>query len=90
MPEVRERVRAIIADELRIDLSEVDPDRDLVQGLGVDSLDAMTILMRLEDTWAIRFPQAGVPERLTVDDIVRDIVRLVNGTEHPTARSGDE
>jgi len=50
---VEDKVKAIIVERLRIDVSKVLPDASFVNDLGADSLDQVELVMALEDEFGL-------------------------------------
>lgn len=67
---IEDRVRAVIAQELAVDLAEVTSDARLGEQLGADSLDAIELTLRLEEEFAIEIPDAEAEHLVRVGDIV--------------------
>lgn len=63
-----ERVKEVIAKQLRIDVSEISDDSAIVEDLGADSLDIVEMLMTLEDAMDIIIPDDAAGLK-TVKDI---------------------
>ncbi len=63
-----ERVKAVIAKQLRIEASEIADDAAIVEDLGADSLDIVEMLMTLEDELDIIIPDDATGLR-TVKDV---------------------
>jgi len=63
-----ERLRAIIAQKLDLDPSELRADMSFVHDLGADSLDTIEIMMALEEEFQIEIPDADVEAMQTVGD----------------------
>ena len=53
---VFEKISAIIADQLGVDASEITMDTNLMKDLEADSLDAVEIIMAIEDEYGIEIP----------------------------------
>ncbi|GAA7287599.1 hypothetical protein BD0097_07220 [Helicobacter pylori] len=51
-----ETIRAVIAEQLEIDVSQVTPEAKFVKDLGVDSLDIVELIMALEERFGIEIP----------------------------------
>ena len=51
-----DRVKAVIAKQLRMDVSEIADHAGIVEDLGADSLDIVEMLMTLEDEMNIIIP----------------------------------
>ena len=65
-----DRVREILADQLGVDESQLNDDAHLVNDLRADSLDAIEIIMELEDEFDICIPDDGWQELQTVKEVV--------------------
>ncbi|MBQ5837479.1 MAG: acyl carrier protein [Clostridia bacterium] len=63
-----ERVKAVIAKQLRLDVSEISDNAAIVEDLGADSLDIVEMLMTLEDELDIIIPDDATGLR-TVKDV---------------------
>ena len=63
-----ERVKSVIAKQLRMDVSEIADDAAIVEDLGADSLDIVEMLMTLEDELDIIIPDDATGLR-TVRDV---------------------
>lgn len=50
---VFDKVKEIIIDELNVDAEKVTPEANLKEDLGADSIDAVQIIMDLEDAFDI-------------------------------------
>jgi acyl carrier protein len=70
---IEDAVKNIIATELRVDRNNLTPDTHLMRDLGADSLDALNIALRLEETFKIKIPDDAIPSFLTVKDIVAGV-----------------
>ena len=51
-----DKIKAIIAEQLGVDESEVKPETHLMKDLEADSLDAVEIIMAIEDEFDIEVP----------------------------------
>ena len=70
---VFEKVREIISTELNLDPSKVTLEANLESDLGADSLDAVEVIMALEDEFGIEISDDAMLTIKTVGDIVRHI-----------------
>lgn len=71
-----EKVRAIIANELNIDESKITMDSTLNEDLGADSLDAVELIMALEDEFGVQVSDEDAQGIHTVGDIVKLVEKL--------------
>lgn len=72
---IEARIKEIVAQELCVDESDVTANAHLEHDLGADSLDAVEIVMRLEEEFEILVDDEEKAE--TVQDMVRLVERLV-------------
>jgi acyl carrier protein len=70
---VFEKVREIISKELNLDPSKVTLEANLESDLGADSLDAVEVIMALEDEFGIEISDDAAQTIKTVGDIVKHI-----------------
>jgi len=53
---VFEKIRDIIAEQLGVDASEISMDTNLMKDLEADSLDAVEIIMAIEEEYGLEIP----------------------------------
>jgi len=70
---IEDAVKNIVVAELRVDRNQLGPTTHLMKDLGADSLDALNIALRLEETFKIKIPDDAIPKFLTIGDIVRGV-----------------
>ncbi len=68
-----EEVKDILAEELDLDPNQIEMTSDLASDLGADSLDAIDIVMSIEDQYGIEVPDSVIENMKTVEDIVNFI-----------------
>ncbi len=66
-----ERLRQIVAKQLRIDTDNVTMETNIIEDLGADSLDLVEMLMSIEDKLGINIPDEDVAKFKTVGDFVQ-------------------
>ncbi|MCH5315376.1 MAG: acyl carrier protein [Eubacterium sp.] len=67
---VFEKIKAILSEQLDISEDEITVESLLVEDLGADSLDAIDIVMSVEDEFGIEVPDEIVENMESVNDIV--------------------
>ena len=67
---VLEKVREFVVDQLAIEPELVEIDSDLMKDLEADSLDAVEIIMAVEEDFDIEIPDADAEKFRTVRDMV--------------------
>lgn len=70
---VFEELKAIIAEQMCIDPSEISKDKDIIKDLGCDSLDIVDMLMAIEDKYGFTVDDSDVADLATVGDVVKYI-----------------
>ncbi|MBX3264256.1 MAG: hypothetical protein KIS78_28155 [Labilithrix sp.] len=70
-----------LALHLGIDPDEVDPSHRLDEDLGLDPLDLVLVVLRLEELGDVEFPVADLEGLRTVDDLVDVVRRWAHGPD---------
>ena len=70
---VFEKVQKIIAEGLNISLDKVTMETHLVDDLGADSLDAVELIMALEDEFGLEVDDDAAQNAKTVAELVKYI-----------------
>lgn len=65
-----EKVRQIIAEELGVEIDDISMDTHLTDDLGADSLDAVELIMSIEDEFEVEIPDEELQNVQSVADIV--------------------
>ena len=73
-----ERVKEVIAKQLRISKDDIADNASILEDLGADSLDIVELLMTLEDEMNIIIPDEAVGALRTVKDIAEYLDNLEN------------
>ena len=66
-----DKIKDIIIEQLQVDEADVTMDTNLMKDLSADSLDAVEIIMAIEDEYAIELPDEEAEKIQTVGDLVR-------------------
>lgn len=67
---VSEKVKGLIAEQLKLDLSKVTDEAKLVEDLGADSANIMVLIMDLEDTYNMTVEDNVITSLKTVADVI--------------------
>ena len=65
-----DKIKGIISEQLGVDEEEVKLETNLAKDLEADSLDAVEIIMAIEDEFDIEVPDEDAEKFATVNDIV--------------------
>lgn len=68
-----EKIRDILAKQLKIDKSEITMESNIVEDLGADSLDMIELIMAIEEEYDFEVPDDDVMGIKTVADAVEYI-----------------
>lgn len=68
---VFEKIKEIIIEQLSVDESMVLPETNLMKDLEADSLDAVEIIMAIEEEYDIEIPDEEAEKIQTVGDLVK-------------------
>ena len=65
-----EKIRSLISERFDVEEDKITCDTDIVEDLGVDSLDIAELLLTLEDEFDITIPEEDIAKLKTVGDLV--------------------
>ena len=65
-----EKIKDIIAEELGIESDEIKLESNLTEDLGADSLDAIELIMAVEDAFDVQIPDSDATSIKLVSDMV--------------------
>ncbi|WP_343101456.1 acyl carrier protein [Romboutsia sp. MSSM.1001216sp_RTP31141st1_G3_RTP31141_220114] len=68
-----EKVVEIIREQLSVEDKEITMETSLMKDLEADSLDAVEIIMALEDEFGVEIPDTGAENFKSIGDIVKFI-----------------
>lgn len=66
-----DKIKDIIIEQLQVEESEVNMDTNLMKDLSAVSLDAVEVIMAIEDEYGIEIPDEEAEKMQTVGDLVR-------------------
>jgi acyl carrier protein len=70
---MKEELIKIIAEELSVDEAQITLESDLQEDLGADSLDAIQLIMSIENEFDITIPETEIDNLKTVSDLLKYI-----------------
>ena len=77
--ELYETVVKLLVEELNIDKDQIQPESDIMDDLGGDSLQAVELVMIMEDEFDITIDDDAVGRVHTVGDLHREVSKIING-----------
>ncbi len=73
-----QRIRVLVAEQLGIAVTEVEPEANILDDLGADSLDVVELVMLLEDEFDIEVPDEAAEGMQTIADVERYVAGRVS------------
>ena len=70
MSDITSRVKAIIADKLDVEETEVTPEASFTNDLGADSLDTVELIMEFEKEFNLSIPDEDAEKITTVGEAI--------------------
>jgi acyl carrier protein len=85
--EILRRIQLMMKELFGLDSARVQPAARLVEDLELDSLDAIDLAVKVEETTGLAFDEARIRELRTVDDVIVAIEGIVSEQGPPALRS---
>lgn len=70
---IQEKVTEIIVEQLGVSADQVKPESKMIEDLGADSLDAVELVMAVEEEFEIEVPDEDAEKLVSVGDIVAHV-----------------
>ena len=74
MSNIAERVKALVVEQLGVDEEQVTPNASFTDDLGADSLDAVELVMALEQEFHLEIPDEDAEKLTNIDETVKYIM----------------
>ena len=74
MDDLEQKVKKIIAEQLRKDVEDIKNEASFIEDLGADSLDTVELVMALEDAFKVQIPDEQQENLRTVQQAI-DFIR---------------
>ena len=78
MSDIEVKVKEIIVEQLGVNADQVTPEAKMIEDLGADSLDAVELVMAIEEEFGIEVPDDEAEKLVKVGDIIAHVEK-VNG-----------
>ena len=69
-------VRDVVVEQLSVAPDAVKLDSKIIEDLGADSLDAVELVMALEEKFEVEIPDSDAEKLITINDVVTYIENL--------------
>jgi len=73
-----EEIKQVVSEQLGVKPDEIKPTASFRDDLGADSLDAVELIMALEEKFNIEIPDADAEAMLTINDAIKYIENKIN------------
>lgn len=70
---IQEKVTEIIVEQLGVSADQVKPESKMIEDLGADSLDAVELVMAVEEEFGIEVPDDEAEKLISVGDIIAHV-----------------
>ena len=70
---IQEKVTEIIVEQLGVTADQVTPESKMIEDLGADSLDAVELVMAVEEEFGIEVPDEEAEKLISVGDIISHV-----------------
>lgn len=73
MSDIEAKVKEIIVEQLGVNADQVNPEAKMIEDLGADSLDAVELVMAIEEEFGIEVPDDEAEKLVKVGDIIAHV-----------------
>jgi len=73
---IQEKVAEIIVEQLGVSADQVKPESKMIEDLGADSLDAVELVMAVEEEFGIEVPDEEAEKLVSVSDIIEHVEKV--------------
>ena len=70
---IQEKVTEIIVEQLSVTADQVTPESKMIEDLGADSLDAVELVMAVEEEFGIEVPDEEAEKLISVGDMISHV-----------------
>ncbi len=71
--DIQAKVAEIIVEQLGVSADQVKPEAKMIEDLGADSLDAVELVMAVEEEFEIEVPDEEAEKLISVSDIIAHV-----------------
>ena len=65
------KVKEIVAEQLSVDIAELEPSKSFINDLGADSLDIVELVMAMEEEFDVEIPDEDAEKIQTLGDAIK-------------------
>jgi acyl carrier protein len=78
-PQILAKLRELLADKFEVDPARITPEADLYRDLDLDSIDAVDLVIKLQEMTGKRIKPEEFKSVRTIGDVVAAVDRLLAG-----------
>lgn len=71
-----EKIKGILVDQFEVDASEISLEANLYEELGIDSIDAVDLMVQLKELTGKKIPPEQFKEVRTIGDVLKTLSHL--------------
>lgn len=71
-----EKITEMLADQLKMDVASIDPEKDLKEDLGVDSLDLFEFIMACEEEFDVEIDTEEVSNFTNLNEVATYLEKI--------------
>lgn len=68
---IESKVKEIVAEQLNVELKDLEPSKSFINDLGADSLDIVELVMAMEEEFEVEIPDEDAEKIQTVGDAIK-------------------
>lgn len=76
---IKEKVRKIVAKQLRVDIEKVTPEAKFIKDLGANELDLIEMIIEFDTEFGLDIPEEDAEEMIKIKDAIKYIEDRVLG-----------
>ncbi|MCB0307934.1 MAG: acyl carrier protein [Bdellovibrionales bacterium] len=70
---IETRVKEVLAEQLNVEVAQLEPSKSFINDLGADSLDVVELVMAMEEEFNLEIPEEDAEKIQTVGDAIKYI-----------------
>ena len=70
---IETRVKEVLAEQLNVEVAQLEPSKSFINDLGADSLDVVELVMAMEEEFNLEIPEEDAEKIQTVGDAIKCI-----------------
>ena len=76
--EISEKVRSVLAEELKVGVEELQPEKRIAEDLGAESIQRIELVMKLEEAFGVKIPDDESVGLVTIQDTINYVQKYLS------------